>query len=383
MYYGIKAKKIYCEDRILENAVIVVKDGIIEDIIEGEYDGKLTNILDLREYNIIPGLIDLHIHGANGFDTMDANFKSLNEISKYLAGKGITSFLPTTVTDNIEKIKNAVINIHNSIGRVEGAEILGSYVEGPYITKEHKGSHPEDLIRDVDIAEIEELIQASQNTIKVMTIAPEKKNAKEGIKYLRKKGIQVSMGHTSATYDEAIEAIKYGANVAVHTFNGMRGFKHREPGILGAVLTEDEVFCEVICDLVHVHPAAIDLLLRCKKTGKVVLMSDSMRAAGLEDGKYMLGALKVIVKDHIARVESGSLAGSTTNILNCVKNMVEKVGVNSVEAVNMASLNPSKLLGVDDVIGSLRKGKKANFAVINDNFEVFKTIINGQVVNER
>lgn len=380
MSYGIKAKQIYCEDKILENATLIINNGIIEDIIVGEYKGNLDRLLNLEEYSIIPGLIDLHIHGANGYDTMDANFHSLNEISKCLATKGITSFLPTTVTDKIEKLKNALANVQESIGKVEGAEILGSYVEGPYITKEHKGAHPEDLIKEIDMGEIEELIKASKDTVKIMTIAPEKKDAEKCIQYLTERGIQVSMGHTNATYDEGIKAIQCGAKISVHTFNGMRGFNHREPAIVGAVLTEDEVYCEIICDLTHVHPAAIDLLLRCKGKNKVVLISDSMQAAGLEDGEYMLGALKVIVKCSIARVQSGSLAGSTTNVLYCIKNMIEKLEMEPLEAVNMASLNPSKLLGVENVIGSIKKGKKANFAVVDDNFNVFKTIVNGQVV---
>ncbi|MCY6960574.1 N-acetylglucosamine-6-phosphate deacetylase [Clostridium brassicae] len=383
MKYGIRVKKAYCEDKVLEDAMLIIENGIIKKIVHGQYQEELGDILDLTEYNIIPGLVDLHIHGANGYDTMDAKFSSINEISKYLASKGITSFLPTTVTDNIENIKTALTNVYESMKKVEGAEILGTYVEGPYITEEHKGAHSENLIKELDIEEIDELIKASNNTVKVVTIAPEKKNANECIRYLTERGIQVSMGHTSATYDEASKAIQCGAKIAVHTFNGMRGFNHREPGILGAVLTKDEVYCELIADLVHVHPAAIELLLKCKDENKVILISDSMQAAGLEDGEYVLGALKVIVKDSVARVESGSLAGSTTNILSCVKNLIEKIGVDPLKALKMASLNTSKILKLDESIGSIKEGKKANLVVVDDNFNVIKTIINGIIVYNR
>lgn len=383
MLYGIKAKNIYCEDKILKNATIIIQDGIIKKVLEEHEENDVKTIIDLNKYSIIPGLIDLHVHGANGYDTMDGNFDSLNEISKYLASKGITSFLPTTVTEKIEKIKQAINNIGSCIGKVEGAEILGPYIEGPYICKEYKGAHPEHLIKDLNLEELEELIEASKHTVKVITIAPEKKNAYECIRYLTANNVQVSMGHTNATYDETVGAINCGAKVAVHTFNGMRGFNHREPGVLGAVLTKDDVYCELICDLVHVHPASVDLLLRCKDKEKVILISDGIQAAGLQDGEYMLGALKVNVKCSIARVESGSLAGSTTNILACVKNIIEKVGLKPLEAIKMASLNPSRLLNIDKSIGSIREGKKANLVILDDNFNVVKTLINGKEVFTR
>lgn len=380
MAFGIKAKKVYCENEILEDALLIVEGGIIKEIVTEKYDGNLNSILDMSIYNVIPGLVDMHIHGVNGYDTMNGDFESINEISKYLASKGVTAFLPTTVTDDIGKVKKALKNVQNSIGKVAGAEILGAYVEGPYITKEHKGAHPESMIKELTIDEIEELIRISEDAVKIITIAPEKNNAKGCIEYLKKKGVQVAMGHTNAKYDEAISAIKAGANIAVHTFNGMKGFNHREPGFLGAVLTKDAVYCELICDLVHVHPAAIELLLKCKTKDKVVLISDAMQATGLSDGDYMLGSLAVRVQDSIARINNGSLAGSTTNLLSCVKNMVEKLGVSPCDAIQMASLNPSKVLGVEEYIGSIKKGKKANFAIVDDEFELINTMVNGEIV---
>lgn len=377
---AIKAKKIYSEDKVLGNAILVIVDGYIVKVDENYNAKDYDQFIDYGENELIPGLIDPHIHGANGFDTMDCSYDSLNGISMYLSRQGITSFLPTTITDDFDKVKNAVKNVAENSDKVAGAKILGSYVEGPYITEEHKGAHAPEFMREVSVTELKELLAAGQGTIKTITIAPEKKNSMECIEYLRENGVNVSMGHTNATYREAVEAIDRGANIAVHTFNGMRGFNHREPGILGAVLTEDRVYCEVICDLVHVHPVALKLLFRCKSEDKIILISDCMRAGGLKDGNYEKGALRVIVKCGVARVENGSLAGSTTNVLHCVRNLVETIGIPKEKALKMASLNTSKLLGLENLIGSIKVGKKADFALIDKDYKVHATYIEGRLV---
>lgn len=384
MKLGIKVKKVYLEDRVLENSIVILEDGLIKSILNSkdEKNLDLDKVLNMENYNLMPGLIDTHIHGGASFDTMDGDFESINEISKYLSTRGVTSFVPTTVTDDVLNIKIAVENVKKSIGKVEGAEILGSYVEGPYLTKEHKGAHPEKLLKHIDIEEIKEILKVGEGTVKTITIAPEKENSIESIKYITEKNVNVSMGHTSSNYNRAIEAIDAGAKIAVHIYNGMRGFKHREPNFIGAALTRDDVYCELIADMIHVHPAAIDIVLRCKDKDKVVLISDAMRAGGLKDGEYMLGTLKVIVKDGVARTESGSLAGSTTNLMYSIKNMLENLLVKDIEAINMASLNPAKLLKLDKEIGSIKEGKKANLVVVDDDFKVIKTLVNGKIVYE-
>ncbi|GAA0743321.1 N-acetylglucosamine-6-phosphate deacetylase [Clostridium oceanicum] len=384
MKLGIKVKKVYLEDRVLENSIVILEDGLIKSILNSkdEKNLDLDKILNMENYNLMPGLIDTHIHGGASFDTMDGDFESINEISKYLSTRGVTSFVPTTVTDDVSNIKIAVENVKKSIGKVEGAEILGSYVEGPYLTKEHKGAHPEKLLKHIDIEEIKEILKVGEGTVKTITIAPEKENSIESIKYITEKNVNVSMGHTSSNYNRAIEAIDAGAKIAVHIYNGMRGLKHREPNFIGAALTRDDVYCELIADMIHVHPAAIDIVLRCKGKDKVVLISDAMRAGGLKDGEYMLGTLKVIVKDGVARTESGSLAGSTTNLMYSIKNMLENLPLKDIEAINMASLNPAKLLKLDKEIGSIKEGKKANLVVVDDDFKVIKTLVNGKIVYE-
>lgn len=380
MKIAIKAKKIYSEDKVLEDAILVIEDGYIVKVDENYNAKDYEKFIDYGEMELIPGLIEPHIHGINGFDTMDSSFNSLNAMSMYLCSLGVTGFMPTTITDDFDKVKNAIKNVAENSDKVYGAKILGSYVEGPYITKEHKGAHAPEFIRELSLTELKDLINIGKGTIKIVTIAPEKENALECIEYLREIGVNVSMGHTNATYKEAIEAIDRGANIAVHTFNGMRGFNHREPGILGAILTEDRVYCEVICDLVHVHSAALKLLFKCKSDDKVILISDCIKAGGLNDGEYKLGELNVIVKCGVARVENGSLAGSTTSVLHCIRNLVDKIGIQKDKALKMASLNICKKLGLEDLIGSIKVGKKADFSLIDKDYKVHATYIYGKLI---
>ncbi len=380
MRYLIKSGKILLEDRILKNGVVLVNNGIIEEVkTENTYEE--IEIIDLSNYKILPGLIDTHIHGANGYDTMDGNYASLNEISKYLGTIGITGFLATTVTAPWDKITNAVKNVHETMkAGVGGAELLGTYIEGPFITEKFKGAHPSEYIRRIDIEDIRNLIGTFPSCIKTVTVAPDKEGAIELIKYLKSQNINSSIGHTNATYEETIAAIEAGAHIAVHVFNGMRGLHHREPGTVGAVLSDDRVCCELIADMIHVHPSVMKIIVKAKGADNISLITDCMMAGGLEDGEYMLGELKVSVKDGIARISNGSLAGSTLKLINAIKNMTEHVGASLLEAVNMASLVPAKIAGVDHKQGSIEPGKKANFTVIDDDFNVVMTIVNGKVI---
>ncbi|MTI66844.1 MAG: N-acetylglucosamine-6-phosphate deacetylase [Firmicutes bacterium] len=381
MKYLIKGKEIFTENKILDNSSILINDNIIEDIVtDDSYDYE---VLDMSGYKIIPGLIDMHIHGANGFDTMDGNYNSLNEISKYLASYGVTSFLPTTVTSEWEKIVKAVKNIKESKNKgVDGAEIIGTYIEGPFITEKHKGAHPKDFIKDIDISFIKELLKISPSIIKIITVAPEKEKSIELIKYAKKNNIKVSLGHTNATYDETIKAINNGADIAVHTFNGMKGLHHREPGVVGAVLSSD-IYGELIADNIHVHPAVMDIMIKAKGKDKICLITDSMRAGGLEDGEYQLGEQRVIVSNSIARIKSGSLAGSTLKLIKGVKNIIKDVNIKPIDAIHMASLVPAKILGIEDSVGSIRKNKRANLTIVDNDYNVVMTIVDGKITYKR
>lgn len=380
MRYLIKSEEIFLKDRIIKNGVIVVNNGIIEEV-NTEDTAEDIEIIDLSNYKVLPGLIDTHIHGANGYDIMDASYNSLNEISKYLGSIGVTGFLATTVTAPWNKIHSAVKNIHETMTKgVEGAEVLGAYIEGPFITEKYKGAHPSEYIREIDIEDMKALIGSYPSCIKTVTVAPDKEGAIELIKYLKFQGINISIGHTNATYEETMDAIKAGANIAVHVFNGMRGLHHREPGTVGALLSDDRVMCELIADMIHVHPAVMKLVLRAKGIEKMCLITDCMMAGGLKDGKYMLGELKVSVRDGIARIANGSLAGSTLKLIDAIRNMKKYLDVSLIDAVNMASLVPAMIAGVDHIQGSIEPGKKANFTIIDDELNVVMTIVKGKII---
>lgn len=383
MKYLIKGLEVYSEAEIIKDGCLVINNDIIEEIGK-DLKKQDIEIIDLSKYRIIPGLIDMHIHGANGYDTMDSCYESINEISKYLAKNGVTSFLPTTVTASFENIKSAISNVEKAMKNgVEGSRIFGSYIEGPYITQEYRGAHPTEHIRSINTKEINSLLDISNGSIKVIAIAPEKEGSMNMIQLLKSRGIKISIGHTNASYDIAKEAIERGADIAVHIFNGMRGLHHREPGVVGAFLCDDEVFTELISDTIHVHPEVMGLIIKCKGTDRVCMISDCMRAGGLEDGEYRLGELNVIVRDSVPRLNNGSLAGSTLKLLNGVKNMIDIVGIDPLEAFHMASLIPARALDVEDRFGSIKVGKKADFTAIDDNYNVVMTFIDGRIVYKK
>lgn len=382
MKYILKCKEVFLENKVVNDYSILIDNGFIKTIDKNiNHD---CNVIDLSKYKAIPGLIDLHIHGGNGYDTMDGTYESLNEISKFVAKHGVTSFLPTTVSASMDNIERAVINLKETMEKgVDGAEILGLYLEGPYLTEEYKGAQPPNFMRPLNLEEIQRLINLSSNNIRIVTIAPEKKGSNEVISYLKDSGIKVSIGHTNATYDEVMDAFDIGASIGVHTFNGMRGLHHREPGVVGAILNKREAFAELIADNIHVHPAVMNILYMLKGSDKSYLISDCMRAGGLEDGEYMLGEVKVIVKNSIARTQSGSLAGSRLQIIEAIKNIIDATGISLYEAVKMATSTPARVLNLDNSIGSIKENRKANITIIDDNFNIIMTIINGKIVYEK
>jgi N-acetylglucosamine-6-phosphate deacetylase len=330
----------------------------------------------------VPGFIDIHIHGGVGHDTMDATYEALNAISIHLAKHGVTSFCPTTMTMDIPYILNALKNINETMKKkTAGAQILGAYVEGPFISKEHKGAQDEKYIIPPDKNLFDEFLEIAGGNIKVIALAPEKDPDGSFVEHVTKKGVKVSLGHTNATYEEMKNGVEHGATIAVHTYNGMKGLHHREPGALGEVFLDDRIYSEVIVDFIHTHPASVKLLIKIKGTDKVILISDAMSACGLGDGEYKLGGQKVFVKNGEARLESGSLAGSTLTLDKAVKN-ITSLGVPLFEACKMASLNPAKAIGVDDRKGSIEVEKDADIVVLNNDLTVYMTIIEGKVFME-
>jgi len=377
--YYLKAAKVFTESQIENDTYILVDNGKIADITHTAIDN--IPVVDLGDLSILPGFLDLHIHGREGADIMDATPEAIETISMSLAKHGVIGFLGTTVTSTWENTLAAFANIgHAYKNQPEGAQVLGAYNEGLFFTEDHKGAHDEAYFLPLSKDNIDNIIIASEGALKVVALAPELPNSKEIIEYLSKKGIKVMLGHTNADYKQTCEALHAGACGGVHVFNGMKGIHHREPGCAGAVLLDKEAYVEVIADGVHLHPGILELVYRMKGANKMGLISDCIVAGGMADGNYKLGMLNVRVTDGVARTESGSLAGSTLTLEKAIVNLIELANIPAFEAVHMASLVPAQFLGVDQSLGSITVNKQACFAIVDDNYNVKATVVNGDFV---
>lgn len=379
----IKNVKILTPYNIILNNNLLVKDGKIIEILDEKnrknksFDGE---IIDGGNNYLCPGFIDIHNHGNSGFDIMDAREEALDKISKFHIQNGVTSYLGTVVTSSYKDMLKAIDNIVEYENKSDLSEILGIHLEGPFFSIEKKGAQPEKYIKNPDLEYIEEVLKRSKNKLKMVSLAPEKKSSESLIEKLKENGVKIAMAHSMASYDEAIKAINSGVSIATHLFNGMRDFSHREPGLVGASLLDDRVFCELIYDRVHVHDAAASMAIRLKSVDKIVLVSDAMRAAGLEDGLYELAGQEVNVKGKEARLSSGALAGSLLNLNLAVKNMVEYLNIPIIDAVRMASINPARAIGVDKNKGSIEVGKDADLLLIDEKVNIIKVIKKGKVI---
>lgn len=373
----IKNAKILLKDKILEKHLILFDEKILQ--IKPEKELNLENIecIDAKGNYLASGLIDLHIHGCSGFDTMDANEKSLQEISYSVAKSGVTSFLPTTMTMSKEKILDSLKNIENLMGKkLKGAKILGAHMEGPFISKTFKGAQSEEFIIKPDF----EFVKDYLDVIKLITFAPEED---EDFKFTREivkhKNIILSMGHTNATFEKAIEAIEEGVNYATHTFNAMSGLHHRNPGVVGAIFSKD-IYCELIADKIHVHKGFFQGFIDINKKDKVILVTDCMMAGDMPKGEYSLGGQKVIVDQNSARLEDNTLAGSILRLNNGLKNIKENTNLEIFDIINLASLNQATALGMQDKFGSIEIGKYADLIIIDEEFDVKMTFVDGNLI---
>jgi N-acetylglucosamine-6-phosphate deacetylase len=379
----ISGNKIITPLKVIENGIVIVNDGMIEYVGEEKKTANFVSYDNIHkgEY-IVPGFIDIHCHGGNGYDTMDSTYEALKEISKFKAKNGCTGFLATTVTSSMKDTTKALKNINDYKKQhpKEDAEILGIHLEGPFINAKQKGAQREDLIIPLSVEVMEKFIEKSNGLIKIVTYAPELDIDFKFTSFLNNKGIIPSVGHSFADYETIISAIRFGLKSSSHIFNQMKRIHHREPGTVGAILTQKNLFAEIIADCIHIHPAIVNLLVKVKGVDKIIIITDAIRAAGLQDGIYNLGGLKVIVKNSEARLESGNLAGSTLTMNGAVKNMVEKMSISIEKSIRMASLNSARLLGLDKDRGSLTPGKRADIVVLDNNFNVVYTIKKGKVI---
>ena len=376
---GFKNCNIYVEGKGIVKSNLEVENGKIASF--NAVDGALE--LD-DKYIVVPGFIDRHIHGANNSDSMYPTLKDIRNICATVASEGVSTFLPTTMTQTVENICKALENIANYIETEndKGAYVLGMHLEGPFISKKHKGAQVESCIIPCSVEKFQIFEKASHGYIKEVTMAYEE-NGKKLANYLHSKGIVASIGHTDATCAEVIEASKNGVTSATHTYNAMKGLHHREAGTVGGVFLCDSIYSELICDLVHVSSDAIKVLYKIKGQDKITLITDGIEAKHLPDGKYKLGGQDVYVKGKEARLADGTLAGSTLKMNDAIRNMQGVIGLSMEKAIDLATINPARVLGIDNQKGSIALGKDADFAIIDKDYNVYMTVSNGRVVFDK
>ncbi|MGO0058558.1 N-acetylglucosamine-6-phosphate deacetylase [Brevibacillus fluminis] len=369
--------------RVVENGIVVTQGEHI--LYAGEEGGyAYSGDEEIRDYSgqwIIPGLIDIHVHGNAGHDVMDGTREALVAISKSLSSYGITGFLATTMTAPFAEIERALNAVVETVGSPElAAEVLGVHLEGPWINPKMKGAQAEENIVHPTEERVDAILRLIGENLRVVTIAPEMPEAMAAIEKLAGQGVICSIGHSDATIEQVNEAVERGASHATHMFNGMRGLHHREPGVVGATLVHDRMTCDIIADFIHVHPNAVELVYRMKGRERLLLISDGMRAVGMPDGTYDLGGQTVHVHKCIARLTDGTLAGSTLTLNRAIGHLVETLHLSMPDAVYMAATAPAVKLGVSERKGSLEAGKDADLVVMAPDYSVRATVVKGRMV---
>ncbi len=383
---------IYTPTEEIKNGVILIEGARIAKVGTRD-DVKLpagTTVVDNQDRIVVPGLIDMHIHGASGHDLMEASSEAVGAVGTYLARHGTTSYLATTVTATLERTLHAARALgemvrasqisHGAADKLTGAHPVGIHFEGPFINVKKRGAHPVSQIQKPSVETLSRMLDAAGGAARVLSLAPEMEGALAVLEYARSRGLRVGIGHSNATAEEAERAIAAGATIAIHLYNAMRPFLHRDPGIIGAVLTDDRVSAELICDGVHVESTAIRLLVKSKGLERLVLVSDSSSGAGMPDGNYRLGNFTVHVAGGVCRTVEGNLAGSTITLDAAVRNLAQFTGFSYQTCLRCATLNPARLLGLDKQKGVIATGADADLAILDRNHYVTQTYVRGRPV---
>ncbi len=376
----IKGLTIYSDNKILKNASIN---------IEGETLGKINKrckdkeIYEFpRNYHLLPGFIDMHIHGANNADVMDGTIEALQTIANTLPAEGTTAFLATTMSESIHKIDQAVSTVAQYMQQPakQGAEILGLHLEGPFISPRRAGAQDAKYIIPADIDLFQHWQQLALQQIKLVTIAPEIDNGITFIKYLREKNIIASFGHSDADYQQCLSGIEAGCTHVTHMYNAMRGMSHRDPGPLPALLMNPHIIAELITDGIHLHPEIVNMTYQIKGKESLVLVTDAMRAKCCGEGIFDLGGQPVHVHGNEARLADGTIAGSVLSMQQAIQNMLHFTMATLQDVMYLTSINPAKQLNCFDRKGSITCGKDADLVVLDDQYQVVMTICRGQIV---
>ena len=372
--------KIILKDSILEDKNLIYNQKIMDILDSSESLGEDVAVLDAKGCYVSPGLIDIHVHGLAGRDTMDGSIDSIRVISNEISSNGVTTFLPTSMTMDLKSVTTALDAVRAAMrGEVLGARVEGVHLEGPFISVDYKGAQNDKYI----ISPYYGLVESYKDVIKIITMAPEMDAQFDFINRVKlNESIVLSMGHTGASYDEAMKAINAGVTCATHLFNAMSGFHHRNPGVVGAALGSD-IYCEIIADNLHVHPMIYDMVGRCKGPEKLILISDSIRGTCMEEGEYDLGGHRVKVSSQKACLSDGTLAGSVLRLNEAIRNVKENSKYSLPQIINMASLNPASLLGIKDTRGSIDIGKDADLTILDAEFNVMETLVGGRFTYRR
>ncbi|MEK4029629.1 N-acetylglucosamine-6-phosphate deacetylase [Pseudobacillus sp. FSL P4-0506] len=380
--YILTGATIFAENETISDGFIRVTNGKIASFgrcNDGEQSPEMPVIQLPKDSLIIPGAVDIHIHGAGGADAMDATEQCLQTISSELPKEGTTSFLATTMTQSQDAIQKAIQNAGTFRPDRPGySEMVGIHLEGPFISKKHPGAQPKEAIMLPDASLFDQWQQMANGRIRLVTMAPEEPGAISFVQSLVHSGITVSAGHTDATYEQLLEAECAGVKHVTHLYNGMRGMHHREPGTAGGALLIDSLFIEMIVDGIHIHPEMVRLAFRQKTADKTVLITDAMRAKGLKDGQYELGGQPVAVEGGKATLADGTLAGSTLTMNQAIKNMMSYTGCSIRDIIKMTAENPARQIGIFDRKGSIALGKDADLVVYNKDLDIQWTICRGE-----
>lgn len=378
---------VFTEETILDPGTLVLAHGRIITVIDGAVPDQQNgaSYYDLSGMVLSSGFIDIHVHGMMGVDTNQASVEDFKRFSEEAAKRGVTSLVPTTVACSAQELRRVLENLHAAREEgVPGARLLGLHLESNFISMDFKGAQPPEQIfapDDQRAWEITPLIDEHADDILIVTMAPELSGALELIPWLTERGIIASLGHSSATYDQAAAGFEAGATHATHLFNAMPPLHHRNPGLVGAALENDDVFTEMVCDGIHIHPAVMSIVINAKGCERVIPVSDGLEGAGMSSGEFLLGGQHVTVKDGVARLDSGTIAGSITTMDSILRMLVERLGWDLSEALMMVSTTPADGLEMQ-TLGRIVPGAFADLVVLDQDLHVRKTIVNGEVVFE-
>jgi N-acetylglucosamine-6-phosphate deacetylase len=372
--------RVLTPDEEIPRATVVLEGGRIAAVGERLPPPAAAQVIDVAGLTLAPGFIDIHVHGGGGFSLMTEDSEEIRSYARWVVSKGVTAFLITLVAaarPQMERWLAAAASVGENVPG--GASPLGIYLEGPFLNPKRKGAIPADGLRPPDVSEFLAHVGTARGRLKTIALAPELAGARELIVAAREQGVVASIGHSDATYEEALEAISLGVTQATHCFNAMRPFHHREPGCLGAVLASPQVAAELIADGVHVHPGAMALLLRAKGPQRTILVTDGVVPAGVTPGRYLLFGQQIAVTRQVATIADGALAGSVATMDQMVRNVVQLGLASLQEALRMASLNAAAALGLEGSKGRIARGFDADLVALDDGMQVAMTFVGGEL----